>query len=320
MGRLWIIIFLVLVNLSTSLGAAEKKPINPAALVNGVIITQREVEEAMTALIPQASYHRSITPEKKKELLAQALDNLIQEELFYRAGLKKGYRVPKADLSRKYDEIVKKYRSKSVFKEAIKKYDLTEEELKKKIEHIMLADYFVNEEVYKKAAQKDSELLEYYQANKDKFQKPEAVRISHILIKIPPEALTEEKEKFKKKAEDIYRRLMKGESFEQLAWDNSDDPSRVKGGDMGVIHRGRLEPEVEEPAFSLKKGEMSGIVVSIYGYHILKVTDRFPSQQLKFEEVKEKLHRELEEKEVKRRLAQLVKLLKESAQIEIVAN
>jgi hypothetical protein len=127
MGRLPIIIFLVAVNFCAPLWAAEKKPINPAALVNGVIITQKEVEAAMAALIPQASYHQNVTPEKKRELLKQALDNLIQEELFYRAGLKKGYRVPKADLSRKFDEIAKKYGSKSVFREAVKKYDLTEE-------------------------------------------------------------------------------------------------------------------------------------------------------------------------------------------------
>jgi len=320
MGRLKIIIFLVMVSLCNPLWAAEKKPVSPAALVNGVIITQPEVEEAMTVLIPQASYHRSITAEKKNELLKQALDNLIQEELFYRAALKKGYRVPKADLSRKFDEIAKKYRSKAVFREAIKKYDLTEEEIKKKIEHIMLADYFVKEEVYKKAALKESELLAYYQANKEKFQKPEAVRVSHILIKIPPESLNEEKDKLKKKAEDIYQKLKKGENFEQLAWDNSDDPSRVKGGDLGVVHRGRLEPEVEAPAFALKKGEMSGIVNSIYGYHILKVTDKFPPQQLTFEEVKDKLRKELEEKEIKGRQTQLVKLLKESAKIEIIAN
>ena len=321
--RYWpIIVSLVFLNLCTPLWSAEKKALGPAARVNGVVITQKEVEDAAVALIPQASYHRNVTPEKKKELQKQALDNLIQEELFYRAALKKGYKIAKSDVNKKFEEIAKKYNSKSVFKEAIKKFDLTEEELKKKIEHMLLADYFVNEEVYKKAKAvlKDSDLLAYYQTNKEKFQKPEAVRLSDILIKVPPEASNEEKEKLKKKAEDIHQRLKKGENFEQVAWDNSDDPSRVKGGDLGLVHRGRLEPEVEEPAFALRKGEMSGIIVSIYGYHILKVADKFPSQQLKFEEVKDKLSRELEEKEVKARLAQLIKFLKENAKIEILTD
>lgn len=321
--RYWpIIVFLVVINLCTPLWSAEKKALSPAARVNGAVITQKEVEDAAATLIPQASYHRNVTPEKKKELQKQALDNLIQEELFYRAALKKGYKIAKADVNKKFEEIAKKYNSKSVFKEAIKKFDLTEEELKKKIEHMLLADYFVDEEVYKKAKAvlKDSDLLAYYQTNKEKFQKPEAVRLSDILVKVPPEASSEEKEKLKKKAEDIYQRLKKGENFEQLAWDNSDDPSRVKGGDLGLVHRGRLEPEVEEPAFALRKGEMSGIIVTIYGYHILKVADKFPSQQLKFEEVKDKLSRELEEKEVKARLAQLIKFLKENAKIEILTD
>jgi parvulin-like peptidyl-prolyl isomerase len=320
MKCLTIIISLLVVCFSSALLAGEKKTANPAALVNSVVIAQKEVEEAVAVLIPQASYHRGVTPEKKRELQKQALDNLIQEELFYRAGLKKGYRVPKADLNKKFEEIAKKYRTKNMFKEALSKYDLTEEELKKKIERIMLADLFVNEEVYKKAMLKEGELFEYYQINKANFQKPEAVRLSHILIKIPPEALQEEKETLKKKAADIYQRLVKGESFEELAWNNSDDASRVKGGDLGVVHRGRLEPELEEPVFSLQKGEMSGIVASLYGFHIFKAIDKIPSQQLTFEEVKDKLRRELENKEIQGRLTQLVKLLKENAKIEIFTN
>jgi parvulin-like peptidyl-prolyl isomerase len=294
--------------------------LKPWARVNGVAITQMEVDEATAVLLPRASYHGNVAPEKVKELQKQALDNLIKEELFYREGLKKGYKVPKSDIGKRVDEIVKKYPSKSAFKEALKKYGLTEEDVRKKVNHIMLADLFLKEEVHKKAQIKENQLLEYYEKNKEKFQKPEAARLSHILIKVPPEASKEEKEKLKKKAEDVYEKLKKGEEFAKLAWDNSDDPSRVKGGDLGVVHRGRLEPDMEGPAFALATGEMSGIVPSLYGYHIFKAMEKFPPQQLKFEEVKEKLKKELEEKEVEKRLTNLVKNLKENAKIEILVD
>jgi parvulin-like peptidyl-prolyl isomerase len=292
----------------------------PWARVNGVAITQREVDEATAALLPRASYHGNVAPEKIRELQKKALDNLIREELFYREGLKKGYKVPKSDINKRVDEIIKKYPSKSAFKEALKKYGLAEEDVRKKIEHMMMADLFLKEEVYKKAQIKENQLLDYYEKNREKFQKPEAARLSHILIKVPPAASKEEKEKLKKKAENIYEKLKKGEDFAKLAWDSSDDPSRVKGGDMGVVHRGRLEPEVEGPAFALTKGEMSGIVPSLYGYHIFKALEKFPPQQLKFEEVKEKLKKELEEKAVEKRMESLVKTLKENAKIEILAD
>lgn len=306
----------------TPLFAAEKQDnvLKPVAKVNGIAITQRELNEATATLLPQASYHRNVTPEKIKELQKQALDNLIREELFYRAGLKKGYKVAKSDINRRLKEITKKYPSPGAFKDALKKNSLTEADIRKKIEHIMLADVFLKEEVYKKAELKEKELLDYYRKNQEKFVKPESVHLSHILIKVQPEAQKEDKEKLKKKAEDIYQKLKKGEDFAKLAWDNSDDPSRVKGGDLGVVHRGRLEAEVEGPAFALKKGEMSGIVTSIYGYHILKAMDKMPPQQLKFEEAKDKLKKELEEKEAEKRLANLVKNLKENAKIEIFAE
>jgi parvulin-like peptidyl-prolyl isomerase len=303
----------------TPLFAAEQQEAahKPVAQVNGVAITQREVDEAVATLLPQASYHRNVTPEKIKELEKKALENLIQEELFYRAGIKKGYKIGKGDVNKRLEEVIKKYPSKNAFREALKKYGLKEGDVRNKIEHMMLAQVFVNEEVYKKAELKEKELLDYYKKNREKFQKPEAARLFHILIKVPPEAQKEEKEKLRKKAEDILQRLKKGDDFQKLAWDNSDDPSRVKGGDLGVVHRGRLEPDVENPAFALKKGELSGIVTSIYGHHIFKAVEKLPPQQLKFEEVKDKLKKELEQKEVEKRLADLITSLKENAKIEV---
>ncbi len=304
------------------LSAAEPhdERLTPVARVDGVSILQRDLDEATAALIPQASYHQNVNAEKLREIRKQALENLIREELFYRAGVQKGYRVPPGEINKRFAEIRKAYPAQKAFREALKKYGITEVGLRKKIEHMKLAEILLKEEVTKKAALKEKDLRDYYQKNQEKFQKPEAVRLSHILIKAPPEAQKEEKEKLKKKAEDLLQKLKKGDDFAKLAWDNSDDASRVKGGDLGEVHRGRLEPELEGPAFALKKGEMSGLVTSIYGYHILKAMDKLPPRQLKFEEIKDKLQKELEDKDREKRLANLVKNLKENAKIEILAE
>ncbi len=312
--------FLFLLFFPPFLAAAQEAAARPVAKVNGVAISQREVDEAVAVLLPRASYHRNVTPEKIKELEKKALENLIEEELFYRGGLKKGYKVEKGALNKRLDEIVKKYPSKKAYREALKKYGVTEQDVKKKLDHMMLAELFLKEEVYKKAELKDTELLDYYQKNREKFQKPEAMKLSHILVKVPPEAPAEEKKKLRKKAEELLLRLKKGEDFQRLAWDNSDDPSRVKGGDLGIVHRGRLEPDVEKPAFALKPGELSVVVTSLYGHHILKAGEKFPPQQLAFAEVKDKLKKELEQKEVEKRLADLIMSLRENAKIEVYSN
>jgi peptidyl-prolyl cis-trans isomerase C len=307
---------------ASHLSAAETqdKRLTPVAKVNGVAILQRDLDEATAALIPQASYHQNVNAEKLKEIRKQALENLIREELFYRAGVQKGYRVPQAETSKRFAEIRKNYPTRKAFQKALQQYGITEAGLRKKIEHMKLAEILLKEEVTNKAALKEKDLRDYYQKNLEKFQKPEAVRLSHILIKVPPEAQKEEKDKLKKKAEDILQKLKKDDDFAKLAWDNSDDASRVKGGDLGEVHRGRLEPEVENPAFALKKGELSGLVTSIYGYHILKAVDKLPPRQLKFEEIKDKLQKDLEDKDREKRLTNLVKNLKEHAKIEILAE
>lgn len=305
---------------SASAAETQDKRLTLVAKVDGVSILKRDLDEATAALIPRASYHQSVDAEKLKEIRKQALENLIREELFYRAGQQKGYQVPPGEINKRFVEIKKIYPARKAFQEALKQYGISEAELRKKIEHMKLAEIFLKEEVTKKAALKESELRDYYQKNQEKFQKPEAVRLSHILIKVPPAAQKEEKDTLKKKAEDLLQKLKKGEDFAKLAWDNSDDASRVKGGDLGEVHRGRLEPDVENPAFALKKGELSGIVTSLYGYHILKAVDKLPPRQLKFEEIKDKLKKELEDKDGARRLANLVKNLKEKAKIEIFAE
>ena len=90
----------------------------------------------------------------------------------------------------------------------------------------------------------------------------------------------------KNKAEEILSELKAGKDFAKLAKEFSSDPSREKGGDMGFIHKGRLEPYVEDIAYSLKVGEISDVLQTIYGYHIIKLEERKPPQNPQFSKIK----------------------------------
>lgn len=292
----------------------------PVAKVNGNVITYKELAEAVNSLLPQSYYHKDISPQKRKELEKQALENLIREELFYREALKKGYKLSREEINKEFDKVIKKYPSEKAFRKALEKSKTKESDIRKKLEHIMLAYRFINDEVYKKAELKESDVLSYFNNNKSKFVYPESVKLASILIKVPPEVSKENKEKLKKKAEEAYHKIIKGEDFGKAAWNYSDDPSKVKGGNIGIIHRGRLEPEIEKVAFSLKKDEVSKVIKTIYGYYIVKVVEKYSSRQMKFEEVKEKLKKELQEKEIEKKVNKLVKSLKESSKIELFTN
>lgn len=128
----------------------------------------------------------------------------------------------------------------------------------------------------------DEEIQKYYDDNKESFYKDEA-KASHILISTLDEndkPLSDEKKaEAKKKAEDILKRAKAGEEFAELATEYSEDPGTAsKGGDLGYFGKGKMVKEFEDATFALKVGEISDIVESEYGYHIIKLTDRIDEQ------------------------------------------
>jgi peptidyl-prolyl cis-trans isomerase C len=125
-----------------------------------------------------------------------------------------------------------------------------------------LLEALLKKEVEDKAPVADEEVKQFYAAHKEEYR-DDKVRASHILVKTEEEAKSVEQE------------IKKGRSFAELAKKHSTDAaSRKTGGDLGEFSRGQMIPEFERAAFTLKKGEMSGIVRSEYGYHLIKVTDR----------------------------------------------
>ncbi len=135
----------------------------------------------------------------------------------------------------------------------------------------------------------------YYDQHQDQYRIPEEVKVSHILIKTPSPAAdgkVDEKgvEEARKKAEDILKQLKAGAKFEDLAKKYSEDPGSGKqGGDLGWIGRGRTVPEFEKSAFSLAKGQLSDLVKSSYGFHIIRSEDKHEAHLKTIDEVKDQI-------------------------------
>jgi peptidyl-prolyl cis-trans isomerase D len=136
------------------------------------------------------------------------------------------------------------------------------------------------------------DLQAYYNSHRDQYRVAEQVKVSHILIKTPlPGADGKVDEKgvteAQKRAEDLLKQLKAGAKFEDLAKKNSEDPGSAKeGGSLGWIGKGRTVPEFEKAAFSLPKGQMSDLVKSSYGFHIIRVDDKQDAHMKTLDEVK----------------------------------
>ena len=151
----------------------------------------------------------------------------------------------------------------------------------------------------------DQEIAEFYEANKEQFAQPERWRASQILVN------TEEQ------AKQAMDRLGKGEPFEKVATEISQDPSKKRGGDIGFFSKGQLIPEFEEACMQLKVGQTSGIVKTSLGYHVIRLSDHQPAQQRGLSDVKEQIAQELKSRRERSRVDQFVSTIRKQAQVFI---
>jgi peptidyl-prolyl cis-trans isomerase D len=142
----------------------------------------------------------------------------------------------------------------------------------------------------------DAQLRAAYSASMDSFRLPERVRVRHILLKTTGKS-DAEKKPLEAKAQDLLKQLKKGSDFADLAKKNSEDAAD-KGGELGWIDRGQTVPEFEKAAFSLKPGELSGVVTTQYGYHILQVEEKSAARVKPFAEAKADLELQLKKEGV----------------------
>jgi peptidyl-prolyl cis-trans isomerase D len=141
----------------------------------------------------------------------------------------------------------------------------------------------------------EDDLRAYYDQHRDQYRTPEQVKVSHILIKTPlpgPDGKVDEKgvAEAQHRAEDLLKQVKSGANFEELAKKYSEDPGSAKqGGSLGWIGRGQTVPEFEKTAFSLPKGQISDLVKSSYGFHIIRVDDKQDAHMKTLDEVKDQI-------------------------------
>lgn len=178
------------------------------------------------------------------------------------------------------------------------------EQIKQTTEQILVQS-LIEKEIIEKVKVDDNEAVTYYEENKDNFITKEQVYLYNILVE------TEEV------AQDILEKLKAGGDFIEIAKEKSTGPSAAQGGDLGYVSKGELIPEIENVVFALQIGNISDIIKSEYGFHILKVTDKKPEVLKTFEEVKEEIVQTLLSTKQKEAFDNLLEELKSQVTIEI---
>ena len=264
------------------------------ATVNGAKIKQSEVDVYIEFLKNQDS--SQVPPETDpqfKTLQANILDSLIVLRLLEKYGSEHNFTVTQKEIDDQYQTVVKGYPSESAFEKDLQDKKISKTFLKDEIKSELLRNK-IAASVTKNITVSDAEIQKYYEDNKETlFKVPEQIRVSHILIQFINVAEGQEvTDQVKLAAYDkikaIQDKLNAGEDFAALAKANSEDTaSAPSGGDIGYISKGQTVAEFENAAFALKVGEVSGIVETSYGYHIIKVTEHKDPYIKTFDEVKD---------------------------------
>jgi len=289
------------------------------AVVNQEIITLSEVEKSIGPLQEEIrTEDRLERKEKIREVFRKALDRLIEEKLIDQEAKKEGIKVGGKDLEGAIDEIRKRNAiTQEELEKALIKEGTTFEAFKKQIEKSMMRSKLLLWEVKVEPKMGEKELRDFYQKNIDRYQRNESFRPGSILFVIPRDASPQQALEIKKKCQKVLDKIKRGEDFGEMALLYSEDPSSKDRGDMGFFKRGDLLPAFEKEALRLQVGEVSGIIRTDFGFHLIKLLDRKGGGPIPFEEVKERVQADCYEAEMQKAFKEFISTLKQKAVIEI---
>lgn len=303
----------------TSSNAASKKE-DFAAKVNGAGIKTVTLDAAINNYVEnQKMFGVTVKDEEKNKLKKDILNELVSAELLYQASQK----AKLGDLSKEVDSqlenIKKGFGSDQEFQKVLKERGIDTKALKEDIKKGVYINAYLEKNIFSKLSPvTENEKKKEYEANKDKLNVPDEVKASHVLIKVGEKATPEEKQKAKEKIDSLRARAMSGEDFAKLAKENSEDGSAPNGGDLGYFKKGDMVKPFEDAAFGLEKDQISPVIETQFGYHMIKVIDKKEAHTLSYEEVSKDIETFLLNKHKRDEINKTVESLRKGAKIEIL--
>ncbi len=259
---------------------------------------------------------KPINQQMLDKLKGSIIENIINTETLARQARKDGIIIDSSKVEERLASMKGNFPDEKHFDQALAGLGLTRDQLKKEIAKTMSVQALLRRKILDAIAITDEQVRDYYDLNQLEFETEEKVHCAHILLKFDKNATDEEKAKVKVKIEGILEKIKQGSDFGELARANSKDKrSAEKGGDLGELSRRQLIPEVAEVAFTLEPGEVSGIVESRFGYHILKVFKRIPQGITPFEKAREKIKQRLKSKQAQSKIREYVDNLRKEMNV-----
>lgn len=294
------------------------------AIVGDEIITQGEVVRRAAVAIKEAQerYNEKEFFEKVDEILRDTLDELINRKVLIKEAQRlfgtdaMQMKEVEKDLDSFMKGAVKNVGSLSKYYEIAESQGINPIEKKNELKEDIMIDKIMKENVYNKVKVQPKLLRRYYTENIDEFRQKKEVSLRQIMIKFS--AHNNNKDETLSLAQQIMKRLEKGEDFSTLAKQHSDGPNAENGGLLSFGEVNEMRKDLREVVYSLKDNERSKIIESPVGYHIFKMELIKPEKVQEFEEVQEEIYKKIYREEISRLKNQYINSLKMGVFIKVV--
>jgi peptidyl-prolyl cis-trans isomerase C len=286
-----------------------------AAVVEGETISVGQVDRivAQWRKAGQAPVDASLPID---ELRKTALTQLVDRILLHKEAARKGFSADSALVERQMQQFQAQFPTEEARDNALKPMGLDMEGLRKMTEQDLSIQVFIQQEVMPGIEVGEDACRSYFEENQEQFKMPDRIRASHILFLVEETATPEDEAEAQANAAQILERARSGEDFAQLAQEFSEGPSAPRGGDLGYFQKGQMVSPFEEAAFALDVGEISDVVRTRFGYHVIKLVDRQDAGPVAYDEAAPRIKNVLQQQMLGDRLQAIIQELRENADIQ----
>ena len=313
-------IIAALVVLCMSAAAAADFVDRIVAVVNYDIITLSELNRTLESFMKRIEKSQNIKGNEEviNEARKAALNGLINNMLIDQEAGRLGVVVDEEDVDQALKGILdEKKLSLGQFRQMLAERGGTLDDYKEDMRRQIVKMRLIGKEIRSKIGVSKEEIGEYYAKHRGEYEGEEAVRVQQILIIAPEDAGEEKRRTLRENAEKVLERLKRGESFAQLAIEYSQGPAAQAGGDLGFIEKGVMHPEVDKEAFRLKTDEISDVVESPVGFHILKIADKRGEGVKPLKDVRDEIKESIANEKAQKKFEEWIEEQRKKSLIEI---
>lgn len=287
------------------------------ARCNEMTISDADVRDALPPqLVMMMAQGYTPEPAQLKQVARQTVNQLINQELLLATAIDAGFEPDREAAAKQVEELHNKV-GDAKFRAGLKHQGVTRKDFIQRIARQMAVNQWIEENIMPAIKIDPQTVKQTYEKHEDELRIPEKKNVSHILVKVDQDAGKETRKQAREKLTKLAAEIDKGADFAEVAKTHSDCPSARDGGNLGEISRSETVKPFSDAAFALEEGEISDIVETRFGYHLIKAGKKTPAHTPSFEDMRDKIKEQIVQTKLNEKLSKVVEKARQKADIKV---